>query len=49
MLSRHFIDLTLAWPTWDHLPYEKEASYTICHSEMYASRLLIPVIPKGYY
>jgi len=47
MLSQNFIDLILAWPTWGHLPYEKEASHKIYHSEKYASRLLIPVIPKG--
>lgn len=41
------VDLTLSWPTWSHLSYDKEVSYKIYHSLKYPSRLLLPIIPKG--
>lgn len=41
------VDLTLSWPTWSHLPYDKETSYQIYHSLKYRSRLLLPIIPRG--
>jgi len=41
------MDVTLSWPTWSHLSYDKETSYKIYHSLRYPSRLLLPRIPKG--
>jgi len=41
------VDFTSAWPSWGHLPYEKEVTYKIYHSKKYPSRLLLPVMPKG--
>ena len=41
------VDLTLSWPVWSHLSYEKAVSYKIYHSPKYPSRLLLPIIPKG--
>ena len=41
----HF-DLTLLWPNWSHLSYEKETSYKIYHSAKYPSRITVPIIPR---
>jgi len=40
-------DLTLGWPTWSHLSYDKETSYRIYHSGRYPSRLVLPIVPGG--
>ncbi len=40
------VDLTLSWPIWSHLSYEKEVSYKIHHSPEYPSRILLPMIPR---
>lgn len=40
------VDLTLSWPLWSHLSYDKEVSYKIYHGQKYPSRLLLPVIPR---
>jgi len=40
------MDLTLSWPTWNHLPNDKETSYKIYHTKMYPSYLLLPMIPR---
>lgn len=39
------MDLTLSWPTWNHLPCDKETSYRIYHTKTYPSHLLLPMIP----
>jgi len=44
----HF-DLTLLWPNWSHLSYEKETSYKIYHSANYPSRITVPIIPRWRY
>jgi putative CocE/NonD family hydrolase len=41
------VDLTLSWPHFSHLSYDKEVSYKIYHSPRYPSRLLLPVISGG--
>ncbi|MFC1861339.1 CocE/NonD family hydrolase [Chloroflexota bacterium] len=38
-------DLTLSWPYFSHISYEKEVSYKIYHSPLYQSHLLLPVMP----
>ncbi len=40
-------DLTLQWPLWSHLSYDKETSYKIYHTEQYPSHLLLPIMPGG--
>ena len=40
-------DLTLRWPLFSHLSYDKEVAYRIYHSPQYPSRLLLPIIPRG--
>lgn len=40
------VDLTLSWPLFSHLSYDKEVSYKIYHSPRYPSRLFFPIIPR---
>jgi putative CocE/NonD family hydrolase len=41
------MDLTLCWPSWSHLSYDKETSYKIYHTPKYSSHLVLPII-EGY-
>jgi hypothetical protein len=40
-------DMTLLYPLWSHLAYEKETAYEIFHSAAHASRLVLPVMPAS--
>jgi uncharacterized protein len=40
------VDMTLLWPNWSHLSYEKETSYKIYHTAKFPSRLVVPIIPR---
>ena len=39
-------DMTLLYPLWSHLSYEKETSYKIFHTARFPSRLVLPLMPK---
>jgi predicted acyl esterase len=40
-------DPTIWWPTYNHIPYDKEVSYKIYHTPEYPSYLLLPIIPRS--
>ena len=40
------MDLTLSWPQWSHLSYDKDVEYRIHHGASHPSRLVLPVMPK---
>lgn len=37
------VDLTLSWPLWSHLSYDKEVAYKIYHGRKHPSRLILPI------
>lgn len=37
------VDLTLSWPLWSHLSYDKEVAYKIYHGTKHPSRLILPI------
>ncbi|MFH1651245.1 MAG: CocE/NonD family hydrolase [Chloroflexota bacterium] len=39
------MDLTLSWPGWSHLSYDKETTYHVHHSPQHASYLVLPLMP----
>ncbi len=42
------LDISLSWPIFSHVSYDKPTSYKIYHTPEYPSHLVLPIIPGGY-